>query len=107
MGLDRQAAAARASAGEEPTQALAGALDVRRRSRRGADEQRRRARPARRRHLPQALPRQPLPARGTHDRTAALGRPNLPPAAPLALRYLSELLAAKARGDPIPALALA
>src|SRR5918994_1714492 len=60
-----------------------------------------RARSARRRHLPQALARQPLPRRRTHDRTLALGRPDLPAAAPLALRLPQRRpLTAKARGDP-------
>src|SRR5439155_15551058 len=86
MGLDREAAAARARAREEPLEALASTLDIRRRPRRRADQQRRRTRPARRRHLQQALPRQPLTRRRTHDRTTALRRPNLPIATPLALR---------------------
>jgi hypothetical protein len=77
---------ARPRAREEPVEALAGALDVRRHRRCRADQQRRRARPARGRHLPEALTRQPLPGRRTHDRTAALGRPDLPATAPLALR---------------------
>src|SRR6266699_1685445 len=85
-GLDRKTAAPCACARQEPAEALARALDVRRRARRRADQQCRRAWPARRRHLPQALTRQPLARRRTHDRTAALGRPDLPAATPLALR---------------------
>jgi transposase len=78
--------AARPRAREEPAQALAGPLDVRRRARCRADQQRPRARPASRRHLSQALTRQPLPGRRAHDRTTALGRPDLQAATPLALR---------------------
>ena len=74
MGFDRQTPATRPGAREEPAQALAGALDVRPRRRCRADQQRRRARPSRRRDLPQALPRQPLPGRRTHDRATSLGR---------------------------------
>ena len=48
--------------GAQPAQSLARALDVRHRTRRAADQQPRRTRPARRRHLPQALPRQPIRA---------------------------------------------
>jgi transposase len=46
----------------------------------------RRARPARRSHLPQALLPQPLARWRAHDRTTALRRSNLPATAPLALR---------------------
>ncbi len=71
---------------QQPAQALAGALDVHPHRRRRADQQPRRARPARRRHLPQALLRQPIRARRAHDRTAPLRLSHLPPAATLALR---------------------
>ena len=53
---------------------------------RGADQQPRRAIPPRRRHLPQALPRQPIPARRTTHRATALGVNHLSPAAPLPIR---------------------
>jgi hypothetical protein len=43
-------------------------------------------RPARRRHLPQALPRQPVRAGRAHDRATALRLGHLPPAGTLALR---------------------
>ena len=55
--------------GPQPPEGLARALDVCRRPRRSADQQPRRAIPARSRHLPQAKPRKPIPARrGTHRR---------------------------------------
>ena len=71
---------------QEPAQALARALDLHRHRRRRADQQSRRTRPARRRHLPQALTRQPIRTRRTHDRAAPLRLDHLPPPAPLALR---------------------
>jgi transposase len=67
VGLDREAATARPGAREEPAQALARAVDVRRGPRCRADQQRRRARSARRRHLPQAFAGQPFARRRTHD----------------------------------------
>jgi hypothetical protein len=53
---------------------------------RRADQQPRRTRPPRRRHLPQALTRQPIRARRTHDRAAPLRLDHLPPPEALALR---------------------
>jgi hypothetical protein len=70
----------------QPAQALAGPVDLRPHRRRRADEQPCRARPPRGRHLPQALPRQPVRARRTHDRTPALGVGYVPSARTLALR---------------------
>ena len=90
----------------QPAQSLARALDLRRPARRDADQQPRRTRPARRRHLPQALPRQPIRARRTHASNGCS-----PPRSRCRLQhrslfaYLAELLAAHARGDPPPALA--
>ena len=71
---------------QQPAQALARALDLRRHRRRRADQQPRRTRPPRRRHLPQALTRQPVRPRRTHHRTAPLRLDHLPPPETLALR---------------------
>ncbi len=91
--------------GAQPAQGLAGALDLRRPSRRGADQQPRRARAARRGHLPQAQPRQPIRARERRierllsaSTTCRLQRRSL-------FDYLTDLLAAHARDDPVPLLA--
>ena len=51
---------------EQPAHALARSLDPRHRPRGRADQQPRRARPARGGHLPQALPGQPVCGRGAH-----------------------------------------
>jgi hypothetical protein len=45
------------------------------------------------------------PRRRAHDRASALCRPDLPPAATFAQGYISDVLAARTRGDPIPTLA--
>jgi transposase len=55
-------------------------------ARRGTDQQPRRARPARRRHLPQALAGQPIRAGRAHHRTAALRLGHLPAAEALSVR---------------------
>jgi hypothetical protein len=57
---------------QEPPHPLARALDLHPHRRGRADQQPRRARPARRRHLPQALPRQPIRPGRAHDRTTPL-----------------------------------
>jgi transposase len=71
---------------QEPPQALARALDVQPHRRRRADEQPRRTRPPRRRHLPQALTRQPIRAGGTHHRTTPLRLGHLPTPKRITLR---------------------
>ena len=71
---------------QQPAQALAGALDLHPHRRRRADQQPRRTRPPRRRHLPQTLPRQPIRTRRAHHRTTALRLDHLPPPTALALR---------------------
>jgi transposase len=76
----------------EPPQPLVGALDVHSHRRSRADQQPRRTRPARRRHLPQALTRQPIRAGRAHDRTAALRLAHLPPPETLALRLPDRCL---------------
>jgi len=65
----------------------------------------RRTRPPRRRHLPQALTRQPIRPRRTHHRTTPLRLRHLPTPETVALRLLTQVIAAHARGDPIPSLA--
>jgi hypothetical protein len=72
--------------GTQPPEGLARTMDLRRPQRRSADQQPRRALPPRRRHLPQALPRQPIRARRTTHRAAALSLNHLPPTTPLAVR---------------------
>jgi hypothetical protein len=71
---------------QQPAEDLARALDLHDRPRRRANQQRGRARPPRRRHLPQALLRQPVRTRRTNDRTAPLRLPNMPAPTPLPLR---------------------
>ena len=63
---------------QEPPQALARPLDLHPHRRRRADQQPRRTRPPRRRHLPQTLTRQPVRTRRTHDRTTPLRLNHLP-----------------------------
>jgi len=91
--------------GEEPPEGLALALDVCQARRRATDEQPRRARTPRRRHSPQALPRHPvLHRRARIERllsahtTRRLQHRSL-------FDYLTELIAAHARGEPPPLLA--
>ena len=91
--------------GPQPAQGLAGAVDLRRAQWCRADQQPCRARTARRCHLSQALARQPVRGRrATHRRllsasiTCRLQRRSL-------FFYLSDLLAAHARGDPAISLA--
>ena len=70
---------------QQPPQDLARALDVRRRRRRPANEQRGRTITPRTRHPPQALPRHPQPRRRTLHRTRPLRLGHLPPPTPLPL----------------------
>jgi hypothetical protein len=90
---------------QQPARALAGPVDVHPRRRRRTDQQPRRARPSRGRHLPQALARQPIRAGRAHDRATALLLRHLPSAAALTFAYLTDVLTASIRGDPIPLLA--
>jgi transposase len=62
------------------------ALDLHPHRRRRADQQPRRTRPPRRRHLPQALTRQPIRSRRTHHRTTPLSLRHLPPPETVALQ---------------------
>ena len=89
--------------GTQPAQGLARAVDLRHTQRRAADQQPRRARPARRRHLPQALASAANPSSGERrierllsaHTTCRLQRRSL-------FAYLTEALTAHARGDPVP-----
>jgi hypothetical protein len=105
MVLDRQTTTARARAREESVEALASALDIRRCSGRRADQQRSRG------GLRAAVIYRKLSlgsrSQGGErtierllsvDQTCPLQRRSL-------CGYLADVLAAKARGDPVPALA--
>gem|GEM_PF-3869260 len=59
--------------------------------------------PARRRHLPQALARQPIRGGRAHDRTAALRLPDLPAAAPLPLHLPRRRAHCQSARRPHPA----
>ena len=91
----------------QPPQTLARPLDLHPHRRRRADQQPRRTRPPRRRHLPQALTRQPIRTRRTQP-----SNDSSPPRSPAGsakrslFAYLTDVLTAHARGDPIPALSL-
>src|ERR1700678_1488786 len=75
----------------QPPEGLARAMDLRRPLRRAADQQPRRARSPRRRHLPKALPGKPIRGwRATH-RAAALSLDHLPPTTPLTIRLPHRL----------------
>jgi hypothetical protein len=67
---------------EEPAQDLGSPVDVRQGQERHPDQQSRRARTARRGHLPQALTRQPISRRRNSDRPIAVGAHHLPPPSP-------------------------
>ena len=71
---------------QQPAQALAGPVDLHPPRRRRADQQPRRARPTRRRHLPQALARQSIRAGRAHRRAAPVSLTHLPPPETLSLR---------------------
>jgi hypothetical protein len=72
--------------GAQPLESLARAVDLRYSRRRGAHQQPRRACIARRRHLPQALSRQPIRGGRTTHRVPALSLDHLPPTTPLNVR---------------------
>ena len=88
----------------QPAQSLARALDVRPPPRRRADQQPRRTRAARRRHLPQALPRQPNQRRRTTHRAPALAHTTCRLQRRPLHAYLTDAIAAHNRGDPVPLL---
>ncbi|HEY2936634.1 MAG TPA: transposase, partial [Gaiellaceae bacterium] len=85
-GADKRAHQVPPAVREEPPQPLAGALDLHPHRRGRADQQPRRTRPPRRRHLPQALTRQPIRTRRAHHRTTPLRLGHLQAAPPVALR---------------------
>jgi hypothetical protein len=70
----------------QPAQSLARPLDLHQPCRRDPDQQPRRTRPQGRRHLPQALPRQPIPTRRAQNRTPPLSLHHLPPPTTIAVR---------------------
>jgi hypothetical protein len=71
---------------QKPPESLARPVDLRLTRRGRANQQPRRARATQRRHLPQALPRQPIQGWQAPHRPAALGAYHLPATAPLTIR---------------------
>jgi transposase len=86
-------------------QGLADAMDLRQTRRRAPDQQPRRTRAARRRHLPQTLARGPVQRRRTTRRTAALGAHHLPTPTPQPARLPHRHPHRHTRGHPAPLLA--